>query len=277
MAVLQLDTFSFFERDKKVTPTPMTDAHYHPYYELYYLISGKITYFVDKKVYTLAPGDFILIPPNHPHQTSYTGERERVILIFSDNDVGEDLKPLLKELVKFCHIKSHPDIQYKYESILKKIESETLKHDENYRLVQILYLKLLIVLLSRYKITEQQKLKGARKLVQDAVSYMENNYYQELTLNSISNHLHVTPNYLSTQFKKITGVSATEYLNTIRINKAIKMLTEDAMNITDVALNCGYNSHNYFLYVFKNVIGTSPKKYLDTFKKKNTGENRNDH
>ena len=71
----------------------------------------------------------------------------------------------------------------------------------------------------------------------------------------------MSPSHFSKQFKSITGVGLSEYINVSRISKAEKLLRKTNKPITEIATECGFNDSNYFAAVFKKIKGTTPKKY----------------
>lgn len=97
--------------------------------------------------------------------------------------------------------------------------------------------------------------------ITDIISYVNNNYSENITLVDISKKFFINPSYLSRIFKKHTGFNFNTYLNKYRITKAIEMLTSSKKNITDIALATGFNSLNNFCKTFKNAMGVSPLEY----------------
>ena len=92
--------------------------------------------------------------------------------------------------------------------------------------------------------------------------YIEEHYMKEIRLSDLALVTHVTPSYLSTKFKKDTGVSFTEYLVRHRIHKAEELIKTENLSFKEVADAVGYNDYVQFSKIFKKYIGVSPKQYL---------------
>jgi two-component system response regulator YesN len=109
----------------------------------------------------------------------------------------------------------------------------------------------------------QNNLHISNHMVKVAVSFIHNNYSQDLSLACISDQLQITPNYLSKLFKEKTGSSFTEYLTVYRLDAAKKMLRSGQYKVYEVAEKVGYSDSQYFSKQFKKNVGVSPKEYIN--------------
>jgi AraC-like DNA-binding protein len=92
-----------------------------------------------------------------------------------------------------------------------------------------------------------------------AVSFIKENYDKPLTTKQMSLMVHLSEGYFCQVFKEVTGNTAMEYVNRVRIDKAEKMLKKTEMTITEIAFCCGFGDANYFSRMFKKLKGISPQ------------------
>lgn len=92
----------------------------------------------------------------------------------------------------------------------------------------------------------------------DILKYIEDNVYEKLKTDTIANYFHFDRSYLSRSFKKITGLSLIDYINERRIIKSINYVVNTDEKMLKIALNCGFNSLEYFSETFYRVTNFSP-------------------
>lgn len=111
---------------------------------------------------------------------------------------------------------------------------------------------------------------GSSRIVEDAKKHILSHYHEAgLSLSSVAQNLYVNASYLSSLFKRVTGISLTEFINQTRLGKAKELLDQGyADTIAVLAHWCGYNNEYYFMRCFKKRYGASPNAYL---RNKNTG------
>ena len=97
--------------------------------------------------------------------------------------------------------------------------------------------------------------------IKKALSYMNVNFRDKIDLQSISNHIHLNAQYFSRVFKKETGISYIDYLNSLRVNYACKMLSSTSYPVYRVAVEAGFTDPSYFSRVFTKYIQHTPTEY----------------
>ena len=92
-------------------------------------------------------------------------------------------------------------------------------------------------------------------------NYLENNYREKITLETLAKKVNLHPNYVHRIFKKAYGKTPSEYLGAIRLNHAKYMLINTDAQIGEIAFKCGFNSQTYFSNSFEKSFGVSPFVY----------------
>jgi two-component system response regulator YesN len=109
------------------------------------------------------------------------------------------------------------------------------------------------------------------RLVDAAISYMEEHYPEAITLSLAADFISVTPSYLSTLFTH-TGDSFVDRLNRIRIDRACDYFIDDRLKNYEVAYRVGFHDEKYFSNVFRKIKGMSPSEYRNMIKQGETHE-----
>lgn len=100
--------------------------------------------------------------------------------------------------------------------------------------------------------------------VQKVITCITTDLSADLGLKALAGRLNVTPSYLSSLFRKETGMTLTDYVNQQRIAHAQQLLLNTSFPIKSIALQCGVADLNYFVRIFKRSVGVTPKVYRDT-------------
>jgi Response regulator containing CheY-like receiver domain and AraC-type DNA-binding domain len=97
--------------------------------------------------------------------------------------------------------------------------------------------------------------------VKKAIDYIKENYANDISLKTISQHFHVTSAYMGKIFYNETGKYFNDYLCEVRLAKAEDLLTHTELKISDISNKSGFSGQSYFNRLFKNVYNLSPLEY----------------
>ena len=92
-------------------------------------------------------------------------------------------------------------------------------------------------------------------------NYIKKNYAEKLSLDALAKEVFLSKSYLSSIFKKETGMSLTAYITKVRVEKSKKLLREDSASLANISGQCGFKDQSYFTKVFKKETGVSPKLF----------------
>jgi len=98
-------------------------------------------------------------------------------------------------------------------------------------------------------------------IIQRAISFINENYKNDLTLGTVANLVHLNASYFSSVFKKETSLNFSSYLNKVRIEKSKLLLKNYEESILSIALEVGFEDQSYFTKVFKSLTKMTPKEY----------------
>ncbi len=238
--------------------------HTHPFNEIYFLLSGKVNYFIKDELFTANSGDVIMVKRHYIHTTSYPAgtASERILILYDDAFLGGEYKELTnynaqKKLFSLSH-----ERQSEIEKVVRKLYLEYKNKEENYlNMCKNLLGQLLILLKREDKPDTEKELSGTPLVIQNAAKYITANFGDDLTLQSLSQMFAMSPSYFSKSFKQFTGLGVNEYITAVRLANAKKLLKTSTLSITEISLKCGFNDSNYFATVFKKMNGVSPKRY----------------
>ena len=97
--------------------------------------------------------------------------------------------------------------------------------------------------------------------VERAKRYIEDNYSRRISLSSVAEALHVSPNYLSRIFRVETGITLTAYVHRVRLEHATLLLSTAGNSISEIAYRVGYQNYRDFYRNFVKYEKTAPGQY----------------
>ena len=113
------------------------------------------------------------------------------------------------------------------------------------------------------RLVNKHSQKSYSLLIQKVTTQIESDLSSDLSLNNLASIFGVNPSYLSSLFKKETGVTLTEYVNKKRVERAKELLLSTNLQIQNISQRCGILDVNYFTKTFKKHTGLTPKKYRE--------------
>jgi AraC-like DNA-binding protein len=100
-----------------------------------------------------------------------------------------------------------------------------------------------------------------RRVARRAMAYMHEHYREDITRKQVADHVGISQEYLSTSFRRETGLTPTNYLERYRIRQAKKLLETTEMSVSEVAQEVGIPDSSYFGRIFRSEVGVSPAAY----------------
>ncbi|MFV0560364.1 MAG: helix-turn-helix domain-containing protein [Enterococcus sp.] len=237
--------------------------HFHEDIELIGLKKGTLLITDQNNQLTLQKGDIHIFNSHTIHSTlSEDPTMEAVILQISPST----LKNIFPDIAKYAFLSNlsakDPLVTQLLAKMFTLLESTHAHNKFGYLHSYALIFELLDTLFTNfsYEISTKEmktKLKYHERMTQ-LTQYIQQNYHLPLSLDELSQVVHLNPSYLSRFFKKYFGMTFFDYLTSIRLDHAYHQLLETELPIMDIYQFCGFQTYHQFNQSFKKVYGQTP-------------------
>ncbi|NWL86671.1 AraC family transcriptional regulator [Paenibacillus sp. 79R4] len=268
----------YISREKK-TQSSIPSHHYHDAYEILYIISGELYYFIGDRTYQVVGGVLLLIDMNEVHRliNSNGAEYERVTLLFK-KEALQSLLPEAENLDLFGCFRSDSNAiklrgheQNFVEELFDKLirENTNASNPANSSASAELYVRLrlmeLLIFIQRKCVNGQNdyfiESNRTYRQISQIINHIHENYNQRLTLEDISKKFYLSLSHLSRIFKESTGFTFIEYVNNVRMKEACTLLKNSKLTVSEISGLVGFESQTHFGRIFKSIVGIPPLKY----------------
>lgn len=246
--------------------------HWHNNLELNLVLEGSIKGKINgKKIFT-SKGEIFFVNSGDLHETDAVDKNIiKAITILLSYDL---LKEYFKEVDSYYFdLVENKNAQLKLKNIILECATLYQAKNEFYELeLSIALRKICSILLKecsrkrqdiKYNRYEQKCIANLKK----AITYMENHYTDELTLQSVAAEVGMAPTYFSRFIRKTTDETFYSYLTKIRLYHAYTELINSESSITEIAMNNGFVNVKSFIEYFKKVYKVPPARYRNKYKK----------
>lgn len=244
--------------------------HYHPEYELTYIVKGNGFRLVGNSYASFGDGDLVLIGPNLPH--TWVGKSkddslfEAVVLQFSSSFIASFLGFEESDALQKMVVNAQKGLFFTASN--EGIKNEMIQLTETSGFERILsFLSVLNQLsaaesvpLTTEKFVPLYSLE-TEKRINKVCGYLEQNFTKTITLAEVANLISLSESNFCKFFKKATGKTFSDYLNDIRIQESCQILLKTDLDINQIAMQCGYESLSYFNRIFLKKKGLTPRQF----------------
>ena len=238
--------------------------HFHEYYVFGFVASGRRFLTCKNREYTIGSGDLVLFNPLDNHACEQADDRAlewRCLNIEKDvmrrtaaEITGKDYLPVFTSTV----IRQSDAVP-----VLGELHEMIMKETKDFNKEETFYF-FIEQLISDYTKPVTETLAHVSGEIQTACEHMERNYAETITLADLSKVSGLNKYTLLRNFTMQRGITPYQYLSTIRINKAKKLLGAGIPPI-ETALQSGFTDQSHFTRFFKNFIGLTPALYQKIF------------
>lgn len=242
--------------------------HYHHHHEILYIVEGKRILYLNDDTYVMDDTYIALLPPYvfHGSGCGTTPIQARYMIAFKNYFIPQkgklcDINLFSCFNLKYPVIKLDENQKTEVKNLMERMTQLYQTKENDYdKLSFSFYLCNLLLLCMKIQ-SQKTQFTTDNSNMTGIIKYIEENYYEDITLDLLSEKFFINKYKLSRQFKDHLGINMLKYLNKLRISKSKKMLAETDQKITNIAGEIGFNNTTHFNRVFKDEIGCSPTDY----------------
>lgn len=240
------------------------EAHAHDFLEIIFVTDGKGTIAIEDKFYDVRKGDIIVYNADMIHfEKSSVEDPMRILFVAYDKLEITDLPP--NRLIPPAYESVYPSgnmygvfLKY-FNMLIDEFESKERFYMEISQNISRTLLMYVFRLINR---TENAAvLLDLGRRMEAALSYIDKNYKQQITLDELAEKCFTNKYYLSHLFTRVQGVSIGKYILEKKIMESKRLLDENKLSVADVAASVGFHDPSYYCRVFKKETGLTPSDY----------------
>lgn len=232
--------------------------HWHENLEILYVLQGTINVIADADSVIASKEEIIVINSNNVHYIQSLADESIYYCLIIDQKFCEEFNLDIGEVVFQRQIKDR-ELREKYEIIKEEFQSQKTLYKAK---IKAATMDLVISLYRNYTILESSLSKQIKnnkiEVIKKAIRFIQYNYTQNLSIQSISEEVGVSKYYFCHIFKEVTGYTTVNFLNTVKCTNAKKLLQSGKYSVEEAALLCGFDNLSYFSKTYKKHMNRLP-------------------
>ena len=239
------------------------NQHWHEHIELHYVLEGRTTLRLGQREIPAREGNLVVVNSNELHAGYCDGTHMRVLVIIFD--MGDFYKELADKNVIFQSLVERDET---IDAIMSAIQKEYSEQRIGYRLICKGELLHLIVHLAREYaaevLTERESDSRKRRLerLNTVLDYIQSNYTKQISNRELADIIHLSEDRFNHLFKESRGMPPLQYMNEVRMKKAMNLLKRKEGTVVEIADSVGFTDYNHFGRQFRRYYGCAPSEIL---------------
>lgn len=250
----------YFECQKRTDKEPTYELHWHSTPEFIYLFDGTVRVQTGMDSTEVSAKSIIAINPQCPHRFAAVGSECSYYCLIPDNSIIRSVG-LSPEMLHFQTVIKDEKIIEKYLEIIKEYRNKEPYYKQKIQSLIIGMVAEINRLSEKAGASLQDRVESKKmSIVKTAISYLDVHFAEQITIDSLCEHLKISKSYLCRLFREITGLTMIDNLNYIRCRNARLMLENEGISVQEAAYRCGFNDSAYFCKIYKKYMNNPPSK-----------------
>lgn len=239
--------------------------HNHDSYEIMLVTEGVMRACVTDKVYEVKKGEAILTKPGVYHYSKSLGGYTRIVTEFSEEYLASAFTPVARERLLRCFDREKIILNKEELRIIEDVAQKSIQYNSDSS-DGFLYLGRILNIMNKSlehnNAPEKiHKVSGSAEKINNITNYIAMNFKNVGTTDEIAEACYISKSHMCRLFKDALGISVSDYVLTMRMRFAEKLLRNTEMSVIDISLECGFGSSQYFSRLFRKAHGCSPGEY----------------
>ena len=240
-------------------------ANWHENTEFLYCVHGEGTVSCDTSEIKIKKGDTVIINARQLHNISTESEVKYRCLIIANSFFREN--GIENENIYFTESLSDSQAGQLMENIAEIYSSHHNHSVAEIRLSVLSYVVYMYKHFSKQLKNETKKFSKSYAAVLAAVEYINDNFDKKLSVDQLSSKVGFSKYHFARIFKENTGITVIQHINAIRCDHASFLLRETQKPISEICLECGFESPSYFAKTFAATYGILPSEHRKKYSK----------
>ena len=245
------------------SPSKHASLHWHDDTEIIYAVDGMTRVFVEGKIYTLSPGELVLVGSKKIHRTldAGTGGTHYAIIIPNTLCKSIGFESAAYDIEK-------PITDERAAELFKTVVKEMAERKPYYQdAVRIAMASLFLYIMRNFEkgssSSPEKSGKGMHKVVKETIEYIKQNIDKPISVDDLAQMFGLSKFYYCREFKKMTGYTIVNYINLQKCMKARNLILSSEYKVKEIAHMTGFENMSYFSRTYKKYMGCLPSQEID--------------
>lgn len=240
---------------------PVSPNHWHDYFEFEMVLDGEYEHTVAGEKRIAKRGSAWIVSYLDYHRLSCSTDAILINISFTGEDLDKEIVEFLSSNTGGILCEFDEKNTEKILGLCERARGEMLEKSPLWKCSALGAVEEILVTAIRSSMQKAGSSQSTPKLLQSVTAHIRHNYKGDISLSTVAKHFGLSAGHLGLIFSKNFGMNYNSYVNRVRLRHACNLLTHSNLSTKEIACQCGFNSVEYFFYVFKKHLSCTPNDY----------------